>query len=140
MVDMKDIEGQVRGRLERDLGRVTHWVAALRAGWRPEELEAGGDNTPLSEAADAAQVVEERETGTQLLDRLVHRGEEIRGALRRLDEGTYGFCVSCSRTIHPKRLMARPEASLCLDCQTERERHHPDRVTREPVLDASPLD
>ena len=119
-----DTRSRLRKRLESDRERVDRWVADLRAGWRPEEMEAGGDNTPLSEAADAARVIEDRETGTQLLDALVHRSEEIREALRRLDAGTYGACASCGGPISAERLVARPEASFCLDCQTEAETRH----------------
>jgi|SRR5215831_3135110 len=42
--------------------------------------------------------------------------EEIEAALARLAEGTYGSCVQCGRAIGRQRLMAVPEASLCLEC------------------------
>lgn len=42
--------------------------------------------------------------------------EAIRGALIRLDEGSYGTCVRCGATIRPARLAAVPEAALCISC------------------------
>lgn len=42
-------------------------------------------------------------------------------ALHKIDEGTYGECESCGEDIDPRRLMARPEAQLCIDCKTEQE-------------------
>jgi RNA polymerase-binding protein DksA len=42
--------------------------------------------------------------------------EEIEAALARLADGTYGSCVRCGRAIGRQRLMAIPEASLCLEC------------------------
>src|SRR5262245_23010095 len=130
----------LRRRLLEERERVQRQAADLRSAWRPEELEAGGDNTPLTEEADAAQVIEERETGTRRLDWLVDRAEALERSLRRLDDGTYGRCELCRRPISPERLKARPEATLCIDCQAEEERRHPDAVRRQPAMDANPLD
>ena len=46
----------------------------------------------------------------------------IDGALKRIDEGTYGTCESCGREIATERLEAHPWASLCIDCKREAER------------------
>lgn len=119
---MNDAGSRVRERIANDLKQVSRWVTTLRGEQRPQEWEAGGDNTPLSEPTDAAQVIEERETGTQLLDWLVGRAVSLRDALRRIDEGSYGVCESCDQFIHPERLLAVPEAPLCLDCQTAYEK------------------
>lgn len=121
---MDDARSRVRERIATDLNQVSRWVASLRGEQRPQEWESGGDNTPLSETADAAQVIEERETGTQLLDWLVGRSVELRDALRRIDAGTYGVCEVCDEFIHPERLLALPEAPLCVDCQTAFEKNH----------------
>ncbi|MEZ4235353.1 MAG: TraR/DksA C4-type zinc finger protein [Myxococcota bacterium] len=45
--------------------------------------------------------------------------EEIRAALRRVDEGEYGICEACGDDIGERRLMARPMATHCIDCMTE---------------------
>ena len=121
---MDDARSRVRERVAADLNRVSRWVASLRGEQRPQEWEGAGDNTPLSEAADAAQVIEERENETQLLDWLVGRSVELRDALRRIDDGTYGVCEVCDEFIHPERLLALPEAPLCVDCQTAFEKNH----------------
>ncbi len=46
---------------------------------------------------------------------------KIDAALRRLDDGNYGFCTDCDEPIAPKRLEANPTASLCITCQSARE-------------------
>jgi DnaK suppressor protein len=115
---MDDARSRVRERIATDLNRVSRWVVSLRGEARPQEWEGAGDNTPLSEPADAAQVIEERENEMQLLDWLVGRSVELRDALRRIDDGTYGVCDACDEFIHPERLLALPEAPLCLECQT----------------------
>jgi DnaK suppressor protein len=50
---------------------------------------------------------------------------EIDEALRRLDEGTYGYCAETGDPIGLKRLEARPTATLSLEAQELRE--HRDR-------------
>jgi RNA polymerase-binding transcription factor DksA len=47
---------------------------------------------------------------------------EIDEALRRIQEGTYGVCVGCSRPIERVRLKALPFARMCVACQSESER------------------
>lgn len=37
-------------------------------------------------------------------------------ALLRVENGTYGECISCGAEIDPKRLEVRPEAALCFAC------------------------
>jgi len=37
-------------------------------------------------------------------------------ALTRIENGAYGQCVRCGDEIAPKRLEARPEAALCIEC------------------------
>lgn len=44
---------------------------------------------------------------------------DIDGALKRIENGTYGICKYCHKPINPKRLIARPVASACIACKTE---------------------
>ena len=41
----------------------------------------------------------------------------VRLALKRLDEGTYGECMHCGKTIGLKRLEALPWTPYCIDCR-----------------------
>lgn len=41
---------------------------------------------------------------------------DVDGALRKLEEGTYGICDRCGRLIPDERLEARPWSVLCVDC------------------------
>jgi len=47
---------------------------------------------------------------------------QLRQALARFEDGTYGLCEECGQPIGASRLLARPEARLCIDCQTRAER------------------
>ena len=46
----------------------------------------------------------------------------IRHALAKFDEGSYGECEECGNAIGFSRLQARPEARLCIACQTRAEK------------------
>ena len=48
--------------------------------------------------------------------------EKIDSALRRLKDGTYGYCGETSEPIGLKRLMARPIATLSIEAQEKHER------------------
>ena len=41
---------------------------------------------------------------------------EIKAALHRLDDGSYGICISCGEEIGTKRMAVRPESHECVDC------------------------
>ncbi|MFC1668691.1 TraR/DksA family transcriptional regulator [Chlamydiota bacterium] len=43
-------------------------------------------------------------------------------ALRKIDEGTFGICEDCKKTIGLKRLEAVPYAQLCISCKSHEER------------------
>ena len=42
--------------------------------------------------------------------------QRIEAALRRIEEGEYGFCAECGGEIAEKRLEIDPMASLCIAC------------------------
>ena len=46
----------------------------------------------------------------------------LRHALARFEDGSYGMCEECGQAIGVSRLLARPEARLCIACQTRAER------------------
>ena len=47
---------------------------------------------------------------------------EIDEALKRIEEGIYGDCLSCGKKISVQRLKALPYASFCIDCQEKEEK------------------
>jgi DnaK suppressor protein len=46
--------------------------------------------------------------------------QQVRNALRRMEEGDYGTCIDCGKPIEPARLEAVPWTPYCL---TDQERH-----------------
>ncbi len=47
---------------------------------------------------------------------------QLRRTLAKFDDGSYGLCEECGNPIGFSRLQARPEAQLCIGCQTRAER------------------
>ena len=47
--------------------------------------------------------------------------DKIKGALERIDNGTFGVCEGCGEDISEKRLKARPMTTLCINCKRKEE-------------------
>jgi len=47
---------------------------------------------------------------------------DIRKAVTRIKIGKYGTCEKCGRMIDTDRLMIKPEATLCIECEKKREK------------------
>ncbi len=50
------------------------------------------------------------------------RRQDIDDAVRRISEGVYGHCERCDEPVGTVRLLAMPEARLCVSCQREHDR------------------
>ncbi len=72
--------------------------------------------------ADRASTESERALELRTRDRQRKLIGKIDAALRRLDEGEYGYCVETGEPISLKRLEARPVATLSLEAQERHER------------------
>jgi DnaK suppressor protein len=63
------------------------------------------------------------QTVTQTLLRNARRKlAAIEHALAQAQRGRYGMCEVCGQPINPERLAILPQATLCVPCQTKRER------------------
>jgi len=69
------------------------------------------------DALDEVQHAAERELAIRNLDRESGLLRQVKSALRRLAEGSYGTCMHCEEEINLKRLAAVPWTMHCLRCQ-----------------------
>src|SRR5947209_18316376 len=69
------------------------------------------------DALDEVQHAAERELAIRNLDRESNLLRNVRGALRRIEDGSFGICLHCEEEISPKRIAAVPRASFCIQCQ-----------------------
>ena len=113
------LKQELRTRLEADRDRLSGRIAELRdyAVKATTYLEDENDTYDDSPADDASSLVE-RQTDMSLLQNLEREMADIRQALDRMQEGTYGICEVCGRPIADKRLIARPMATTCIQCQS----------------------
>jgi RNA polymerase-binding protein DksA len=84
--------------------------------------ETGEDAVFDNHLADTATETYDRELDYTLEENSEHVLADINAALERIEAGTYGICTNCGKPIAEERLEARPWATLCIDCQRERER------------------
>jgi RNA polymerase-binding protein DksA len=105
---LQELGNRLKGRLDdlRD--------SALRR--TDAEASGGLSNAPLH-LADLATDHFEQEVAAGLLQNEQALLGAIAAALDRLDNGTYGCCVSCGKEIPEERLKAVPYASRCVPCE-----------------------
>jgi len=114
---------RIRNHLETELRRVEDQLRAMGTGPIPVESPApSGEIAGIGDFYDFALASEAKEMAYEIRSRLVKRLADLRDALRRLQEGKYGQCGDCGRPISEGRLLAMPEANLCVPCQERRER------------------
>ena len=87
------------------------------------------ETTPNADLADRATTEAERQLELRTRDRQRKLISKIDAALRRLEEGSYGFCEETGEPISLKRLDARPIATLSVEAQERHERR--ERVYRD---------
>src|SRR5690349_8172907 len=79
------------------------------------------EKTP--DALDEVQLAGERELAIRNLDRESNLLRNVKSALARIADGSYGICLHCEEEIKPKRLEAVPWAKFCIRCQEAADRH-----------------
>ena len=84
-----------------------------------DTIEGMKDQTRnIPDIADRASEETDRALELRTRDRQRKLVSKIDAALRRIEDGEYGYCDSCGVEIGLKRLEARPTATMCIDCKT----------------------
>ena len=85
-----------------------------------EQLIRYRDGIRVERSADELEEIQqasERALAVCNLDRHFSHLRNVRAALRRTQEGSFGICQKCDDDIAPKRLAAVPWAQFCIRCQ-----------------------
>ncbi|MEQ1507171.1 MAG: TraR/DksA C4-type zinc finger protein [Myxococcota bacterium] len=96
-------------------------LAMLETGFGNRLGELVDQRDVLADTTDIASEESDRDMTLRMHDHERKLVDEIRAALKRVDEGDYGECEACGEDIGERRLLARPMATHCIDCMTELE-------------------
>ncbi len=116
-------------QLEYFRRKLTEWKNSILEDNRDtiEGMQEGTRNIP--DIADRASEETDRALELRTRDRQRKLVAKIDAALRRIEDGTYGYCEETGEPISLRRLDARPIATLSLEAQERHERK--ERVHRD---------
>ena len=80
------------------------------------------DNSTSADIVDQASSYTEKNVEMRAINRQIKLISKIDSALKRIQDGTYGFCEDTGDPIGLKRLMARPVATLSIAAQEKHEK------------------
>jgi DnaK suppressor protein len=83
---------------------------------------------------DEIQYATERDLAIRNVDRDSTLLRQVKAALQRIHDGSFGTCVECEETISPKRLAAVPWATRCIQCQNSVDRDGQERADETGAL------
>lgn len=115
---------QEKADIQKRVGRSDHYQLAQSLRDSVDELSVN-DNHP----GDLGSETFERGKDLALLERETFRLERVNSALKRMDTGEYGRCLTCGAFISPERLDALPSAEYCVE-------HEP----RQQISDRRPVE
>jgi DnaK suppressor protein len=111
-VDLQD----ARTQLEQMLRQLNSTTTTL-------EGEGAAETSELSHhdqhPADTASEVTDVDRENAMIEAADGQRAQVKAALARIDDGTYGTCVDCGRPIPDARLEVRPEAARCVEDQAK---------------------
>ena len=99
--------------------------------WKSEIIKANNealyngsidDNSVSADIVDQASSYTDKNVEMKAINRQIKLISKIDSALKKIQDGTYGFCEDTGAPIGIKRLMARPIATLCIAAQEKHEK------------------
>ena len=80
------------------------------------------DNSVSADIVDQASSYTEKNVEMKAINRQIKLISKINQAIKKIENGTYGFCEETGDPIGIKRLIARPVAKLCIAAQEKHEK------------------
>jgi len=96
--------------LEKELETVGHINPENPKDWEATPPVKDAD---LAEKEEVAERIEAYEDNSAILKQLEIKYNEVKGALARIKDGTFGYCIVCKKEIENDRLTANPAAKTC---------------------------
>ena len=108
---------EARKALQDERANLVHQLEELGA---TESGDLRADVDYGESFSDAAAATAERTERLGIVESLKTMLDDVDGALRRIEDGSYGVCTNCGNSISPARLQFRPESAYCVDCKSKR--------------------
>ena len=113
---IQQYEKRLRELGERLRSELQHQLEAIAEEANPTGDDSSIPSHPADNSADMLDAeIAVGESQMQLL-------EQVRAAMARIGDGTFGKCVKCRRAIKIERLDAIPDIALCFECAEQEER------------------
>ena len=99
--------------------------------WKTEIIKSNNNalyNSSLDDSSASADIVDQASSYTEknvemrAINRQIKLISKIDKAIKKIEDGTYGFCEETGEPIGIKRLIARPIAILCIAAQEKHEK------------------
>lgn len=110
---------EVRLRLRTELDTLEARAGRLTKHLRREDEALPDDWQERGTSLSNDEVVEALDLKTR------ERIDAITGAIRRIDDGTWGECVECGSEIPAARILAVPTARMCIKCTSKQPARQP---------------
>ena len=107
----------LRSQLEKERKHLTEQLEQLEADAQPAEERREG--SPFGKREEEATESFELEKRLALEKQTRDQLAEVDHALAKFEEGTYGKCDVCGKSIDPARLEALPQATICMSCKAK---------------------
>ncbi len=119
--ELKQEAGRVQRLQEAREALASLLASSLETDLRERERgsDASADDDDFVDLAQEVAIQEDREAVLDVLRRDLRAFDQ---AWQKAEAGTYGVCEDCGEGIPAERLEFMPEATLCVACQTRRER------------------
>ena len=114
-MNTRDLEQKLREEERELLSDLTRFEREARVAGDREVRDSSDDATASQGTSEA---FEEGTIASQTL-------AQVQDALHRIENGTYGTCIVCGRSIEPARLEALPWAAKCLEDQENQDARRP---------------
>jgi DnaK suppressor protein len=106
-----------RARLEEERDRLEVLIDDYEQELEEARMsESSSDRSPDPGNAEASSTKLEYAKELSLEQNTLDLLSKVEWALAKMDEGTYGICESCGKSIPLARLDVLPYATLCVDC------------------------
>jgi DnaK suppressor protein len=102
--------------------KLQDWKGSILADSKDTLSHLQTETASLPDVADRASAETDKNIELRARDRQRKLISKIDAALRRIDDGSYGYCDETGEPISLGRLMARPVATLSLEAQERHER------------------